>query len=299
MKFSKYLFCYFVGNAPQEERVHFAVSEDGYNFKALNNNEPVIIQTLGKKCCRDPYIFRDNAGVFHIIATDMRSADGWANNNSMVLWDSVDLINWENERIIDFSVFPETKSANRVWAPQIMYDSEKGEYMIYWSHNNADDDFDTVIWYAYTKDFKSLTTNPRVLFKPKSNMAGIDGDIIEKDGKYYLFEADEKENAICYVVSEHLSGPYTEPDFNKISVADVALEGHCTYKILDTDKYVLIADQFRSGGYFMQESTDLISFKRVEPYRFSLNHLRPRHGSVMHITNEEYERLLTYFKNAN
>ena len=299
MKFEKYLFCYFTGNSPEEERVHFAVSEDGYNFSALNNNKPVIKQNLGKKCCRDPYIFRDNDGVFHIIATDMRSEDGWANNNSMVLWDSVDLINWKNEHIIDFSVFPETKTANRVWAPQVMYDEEKGEYMIYWSHNNADDNLDTILWYAYTKDFISLTTRPKVLFKPESNMAGIDGDIIEKDGKYYLFEADEKKNAICYVVSEHLSGPYTEIEENKISVADTALEGHCTYKILDTDKYVLIADQFRAGGYFMQESTDLTHFERVAPERFSLNHLRPRHGSVMHITKEEYERLLNYFKNAD
>ncbi len=295
MTLKKYLFCYFTGNLPEEEAVHFAVSDDGYNFTALNNNEPVIKQTLGKKCCRDPYIFRDNDGVFHIIATDMRCHDGWANNSSMVVWDSLDLINWENERIIDFSVFPETKTANRVWAPQVMFDKEKGEYMIYWSHNNAHDDLDTVLWYAYTKDFKTLTTSPALLFKPKSNKAGIDGDIIEKDGKFYLFEADEAKNAICYAVSEHLSGPYYEPENNKVSVADTALEGHCTYKIIGTDKYVLIADQFRSGGYFCQESTDLINFKKVEPESFSLNHLNPRHGSVMHITQKEYNTLINHF----
>ena len=63
----KYLFCYFTGNLPKEESVHFAVSEDGYNFTALNNNEPVIKQMLGRKCCRDPYVFRDEENVFHII----------------------------------------------------------------------------------------------------------------------------------------------------------------------------------------------------------------------------------------
>ena len=66
MKLEKYLFCYFTGNAPEEERVHFALSHDGYNFVALNNNEPVIKQTLGKKCCRDPFIFRDKNNFFHI-----------------------------------------------------------------------------------------------------------------------------------------------------------------------------------------------------------------------------------------
>lgn len=291
MKHTKYLFCYFTGNLPEEESVHFALSEDGYNFTALNNNEPIIKQTLGKKCCRDPYIFRDEENVFHIIATDMRCHDGWANNNSMVLWDSNDLISWENERIIDFSVFPETKNADRVWAPQVIFDKSRGEYMIYWSHQNTDDDLDTVMWYAYTKDFYTLTTTPELLFKPKSNMAGIDGDIIEKDGKFYLFVADEEKDAICYAVADTPSGPYFEPENNIISVADTSLEGHCTYKIAGTDKYVLIADQFRKGGYFMQESTDLINFKKVQTESFSLNHLHPRHGSVMNITAEEYNKL--------
>ena len=129
MNMTRYLFCYFVGNAPEEERVHFAVSDDGYNFNALNGNRSVIKQNLGKRCCRDPFIFRNKDGRFHIIATDMRSADGWANNNSMVVWDSDDLINWKNERIIDFSQFDSTKNANRVWAPQVIFDKAKDEYM--------------------------------------------------------------------------------------------------------------------------------------------------------------------------
>lgn len=163
--------------------------------------------------------------------------------------------------------------------------------MIYWSNNNEDEGWHTIPWYAYTKDFVTLTTEPEILYNPTSGMAAIDGDIIEKDGKFYLFVADEKQDGICYVVSDNLSGPYTEPENNRISLADTALEGHCTYKILDTDKYVLIADQFHAGGYFMQESTDLIHFTKVDKEKYSLDHLHPRHGSVMHITDEEYERL--------
>ena len=228
----KYLFCYFVGNQPEEETVHFAVSDDGFNFEALNNNEPVIKQKLGKKCCRDPFIFRDENNVFHIIATDMRSNDGWNSNNSMVVWDSDDLINWKNERIIDFSKFESTKNA----------------------------------------------------------------DIIEKDGKYYLYQADGEKEAICYAVSDNADGPYFEPDDNKVSVATVALEGNCIYKIDGTDKYVMIADQFRNGGYFMQETTDMIHFRKVKESNFSLNHLNPRHGSMLYISDEEYENLISVYK---
>ncbi len=292
----KYLFCYFVGNKPEEETVHFAVSEDGYSFDALNNNEPIIVQNLGKKCCRDPFIFRDEDNIFHIIATDMRSEDGWNSNNSMVIWDSKDLINWENERIIDFSVFESTRSADRVWAPEVIYDKNKCEYMIYWSHHNSDNDLDTITWFAYTKDFHELTSEPDIWFRPKSGMCGIDADIIENNGRYYLYQADGAKEAICYAVSENVSGPYYEPADNKVSVADVALEGNCIYKLETSEKYLLIADQFRNGGYFMQETTDLIHFKKVEDCKFSINHLTPRHGSIMHITDDEFDRLVSYFK---
>ena len=94
---------------------------------------------------------------------------------------------------------------------------------------------------------------------------------------------------------DRVSGPYYEPDDNKVSVADTALEGNCIYRISATDKYVMIADKFKSGGYFMQQSTDLIHFEKVDDSRFSLNHLRPRHGSVLHITEEEYERLVAFY----
>ena len=292
---NKYLFCYFIGNAPEEERVHFAVSEDGYKFKALNSNNAVITQTLGKKCCRDPFIFRDNEGVFHIIATDMKSEEGWASNSSMVVWDSDDLIHWKNERVIDFTQFPTTKDSVRVWAPEVIFDKARGEYMIYWTHLNRDSDLDTIPWYAYTKDFATLTTEPEVLYKPKSGMCAIDGDIVEKDGKYYLFVADGEKDGICYVVSERPSGPYEEPSDNKISLADTALEGNCIYRNTENGKYILIADRFKSGGYFMQESDDLIHFTVVEKEHYSLDHLKPRHGSVLSVSDEEYNRLIEFY----
>lgn len=292
---SKYLFCYFTGNNPDEESIHFAVSDDGFNFTALNNNKPVIKQTIGKKSCRDPFIFRDRDNVFHIIATDMRCHDGWNSNNSMIMWDSTDLINWTNERVFDFSQFKTTKSADRVWAPEVIYDVGRDEYMIYWSHNNTDDEYATIIWCIFTKDFKTFTSEPEILFKPKSNMAGIDADIVEKNGKYYLYQADEEKKAICYVVSDSPSGPYYEPEDNRVSVANTAVEGNCIYKILGTDTFVMIMDKYVDGGYFMQKTTDMVHFEKVDEAEFSLNHLNPRHGSMLHITENEYQSLLSKF----
>ena len=47
-KFGKYIFCYFVGNGENQERIHLAVSEDGYNFTPLNDNKPVITLTSSR-----------------------------------------------------------------------------------------------------------------------------------------------------------------------------------------------------------------------------------------------------------
>lgn len=45
-----YLFCYFTGNEPEQERIHFAVSKDGYHFTPLlslrKRRAPVLCGTL-------------------------------------------------------------------------------------------------------------------------------------------------------------------------------------------------------------------------------------------------------------
>src|SRR5680860_139816 len=69
-----YLFTYFTGNGPEEEAIRYAVSLDGYNYRALNNNEPVLdskeISTSGG--VRDPHILRgDDGKTFYMVATDL------------------------------------------------------------------------------------------------------------------------------------------------------------------------------------------------------------------------------------
>ena len=63
-EFSSYLFVYFTGNAKSEEAIRFAISNDGYHFRALNHNKPVIssekISSTGG--VRDPHILRGEDG---------------------------------------------------------------------------------------------------------------------------------------------------------------------------------------------------------------------------------------------
>ena len=59
-----YLFTYFTGNAPEEEQICYALSDDGYNYTPLNGGNPVISSdTIAfTQCVRDPHILRCEDG---------------------------------------------------------------------------------------------------------------------------------------------------------------------------------------------------------------------------------------------
>ena len=187
---NKYLFCYFTGNEPEKESINYAVSQDGYHFTPLNDNKPFLFNEKGTKGIRDPFIFRAVDGSFYIIGTDMRSELGWASNHALCVWHSDDLINWQQYDGIDMEDYGLNGSV-RTWAPEVFYDKEKQMYMIYWAnaqHNKVTDEWsNTVMWYAYTKDFRTLETQPRILYAPPCKKDAIDADIIENDGTFYMY----------------------------------------------------------------------------------------------------------------
>jgi len=287
-----YLFCYFTGNKPEEERVRFALSSNGYDFTPLNNNEAIIQQTLGTLSMRDPFIFRAN-GKYYIIATDMKSELGWNSNYAMVMWESTDLITWTNERIIDMHLHEGFEHACRVWAPQVIYDDAASKYMVYWS-NCLDTDWKTYLVYAYLNDDFTDIGEVKTLYQPSSSKDAIDGDIIYENGIYYLYYKDEKEGKICYVYSNTLTGPYIEPDNMNITKSLKDVEGSCMYKLSGTNTYLMIMDEFHNHKYFMQATTSnsMTSFKAVRGYEYNLD-FSPRHGSMLQITKDEYDALST------
>lgn len=290
----KYLFCQFVGNAPEQERIHFAASEDGYNFKPLNNNEPVIIQTKGKKCVRDPYIMRGQDGCFYIIGTDMKSAEGWTSNHALVTWKSADLVNWTDETIIDMCDFGgEFANTTRAWAPQAIWDEAEGSYMVYWANSTLENDV-AAMYYAYTNDFKKIT-EPQLLYERKG-IQTIDGDIIynKDNGYYYLYFKHDEDQTIAYVKSKSLTGPYEDKPV-VVSLSKEGVEGSSMYRVTGTDSWIMIMDEYGTGRFFMQMTTDMENFKAVSPDDYSFNNVRPRHGSVMAITDEEYDRLVAAY----
>lgn len=287
-----YLFVYFTGNDISEEAICYAISSDGYNYQALNNNNPVIdskvISSTGG--VRDPYILRcENRKTFYMVATDMVSANGWDSNRAMVLLKSTDLVHWSHVVVNIQEQYTNQEDLKRVWAPQVIFDATNSKYMVYWSMKHGDGP--DIIYYAYAnKDFTGLEGEPKALFVPQDKKSCIDGDIIYKDGTYYLFYKTEGHgNGIKVATTNQLtSGQWTESSDYKQQTKE-SVEGSCVFKLTNQNKYILMYDVYIKGQYQFTESTDLKNFKIIDK-EVNMN-FHPRHGTVISITRAELDRI--------
>ncbi|MFB6343701.1 family 43 glycosylhydrolase [Saccharicrinis sp. FJH62] len=302
--FDGYLFAYFEGSGErqEQEQLRFAVSENGINWVALNNNRPIIpsaeiSQTGG---IRDPYILRkaDNSG-FYMVATDMNVAkSGWGSNPGIVLMKSDSLLEWTSSIIDLAKLYPEKfGNVQWVWAPQTIYDAKAKKYLVYFTVKFKDDDkLDFYSAYA-NRDFTVFEKEPQLMFSPK--FGGIDGDIINMDGKYHFFfrgytkdaNGVEIKNGIKQATSKSLKGPWKEGFKCLDAYADtsVVVEGSSVFKLNNSDEYILMYDLYANGRYEFQRSSDLFNFTE-DPESFTKN-FNPRHGSVIGITKDEARRL--------
>lgn len=287
-----YLFAYFHGNRVEEEQICFAISQDGYNYKALNGNKPVIssreISETGG--VRDPHILRSEDGKkFYMVVTDMTSSKGWDSNRGMVLLKSDDLINWTHSTINIQKKYAGQEDLKRVWAPQTIYDPHAGKYLIYWSmqHGKGPD----IIYYAYAnEEFTDLEGEPKQMFFPKNGRSCIDGDIVYKNGIFHMFYKTEGHgNGIKKAMTDNLtSGCWLEQTDYKQQTRD-GVEGSCLFKLINQNKYILLYDVYTRGRYQFCESFDLDNFKAIDN-EISMD-FHPRHGTVVPITRKELAAL--------
>jgi len=290
-----YLFTYFTGNGPGEEAIRFAVSIDGFNYRALNTNEPVLDSKAISKSggVRDPHILRGADGkTFYMVATDLYVPEmGW-NNYALILMKSTDLINWKSSVVTIPEAFPdEFGDVDRVWAPQTIFDEANGKYMVYFSMKKRGNNPD-IIYYAYSnKEFTKLESAPKqLLYNPTGN-ACIDGDIIKKENKYYLFHKSESgEPGIKLAISDKLTEGYTYLSLERVDKEKERVEGSGVFKMNNSEDWILMYDVYGSGRYQFTKSIDLEHFEVID-HEISMN-FHPRHGTIVPITQDEYDRLL-------
>lgn len=305
-----YLFTYFTGNAPEEEQICYALSDDGYNYTPLNAGFPVVSSdTIAyTQCVRDPHILRGEDGkTFYMVVTDMKSSLGWSSNRGIVLMKSSDLVNWTHSAVNFPTKYPKAwGNVVRVWAPEAIYDRQTGRYMVFYSLRTSDPKSFDRIYYSYVNDdFTDLVGEPQFLFD--SGSATIDGDIVYNpaDRLYHLFYKSEAGRGIFQATSKTLiaqpgkrpGSQWTKVD-GHVDQTNEAVEGVGVCRSIDGKSWIVMYDCYGNGHYQFCKSADLKTFQFVQNTA-TKGKFTPRHGTVIPITQAEKDRLLKAFPNYN
>ncbi|MFJ9353587.1 family 43 glycosylhydrolase [Streptomyces mirabilis] len=315
-KYAGYLFAYFTGEGTADgEQIRYALSRgnDPLHWRELNAGRPVLTSTIGEKGLRDPFVIRSPKGdKFFLIATDLKmyqnSSGSWDyvqrhGSRSIMIWESTDLVHWTDQRLV--KVAPD--NAGNTWAPEAYWDDSLGEYVVFWASKlYADDDPDHTgstynkMLYATTKDFRTFS-EPKVWDDPGYSV--IDSTVIKNKGSYYRYTKDERDPSSSSPCSKFITGEKstsltnTKYDFVSDCIGSGSIdrgEGPTVFKSNTENKWYLFIDEYGSRGYVPFETTDLDSGKWTMSTNYQMP-ASPRHGTVMPVTQAEYDRLLAAY----
>jgi predicted GH43/DUF377 family glycosyl hydrolase len=311
-----YLLVYFLDS---DHSLHFALSSDGYTFTDVNNGRPVMKgeDLAEQKGIRDPHIARGPDNAFYLAMTDLHifgrqmgyrttqwqrdaAKYDWGNNRALVLMKSTNLIDWSHTDLRVDQAFPGLEELGCVWAPETIYDAEKGKMMIYFTMRI--DHGRTRLYYSYTDDaFTKLETYPEELFKYPRETQILDADITKVGNKFHMFYvAQERGGGIKQAVSDQINRGYVF-DPAKVDPERVSCEAPNVWKRNGTNKWVLMYDVFglKPNNMGFSETTDFKTFTKVGYFNDgpmkTTNFSSPKHGAVISLTAAEAKRLADHW----
>ncbi|HZF41500.1 MAG TPA: pectate lyase [Blastocatellia bacterium] len=290
---ANYLFAYFKNNG--EDGLHLAYSRDGLKWKALNEDKPYLTPAAGgEKLMRDPCVIQGPDGVFHMVWTT-----GWRGREIGVAH-SKDLIRWSEQQAVP--VMAHEPTAMNCWAPEIFYDDQKKQYLIFWAttipgrfpatDSSGDNGLNHRIYYVTTKDFKSYS---KAALLYDGGFSVIDATIVKNAGQYMMILKDETRNPVKknlrITESRNATGPYgsASPPFSPDWV-----EGPTAARV--NNGWIVYFDMYRDHRYGAVKSADLKNWETVTD-KLSMP-AGARHGSVFTVSDEVLARLLVAWKDC-
>lgn len=284
---SVYMFSYFKGNG--EDGLHLAWSKDGYQWQALKNDASFLKPELSKdKLMRDPCIIKGGDGLFHLVWTV-----SW-NDRGIGYASSPDLVNWGPQQYIP--VMKHEDSALNCWAPEITYDPNKKQYMIYWATtiagrfkkgaDSGDGKYNHRMYMVTTKDFKKFSKT-KLWYDKDFNV--IDATIFAAPGGYAMILKDETryppQKNLRVAFSKKLTEGWGNPS-GPITGKEWA-EGPTVARV--GSEWVVYFDKYRDKKYGAVASSDLKNWRDISGQVSFPPGLR--HGTVFRVSGQEFERL--------
>ena len=290
-----YLFTYFTRNG--EDGLHLAWSEDGYKWEALNGGRPVLPPEIGakEKLLRDPCIARGPDGTYHMVWTS-----GWW-ERGIGYASTKDFITWSGQR--EIPVMADEPTARNTWAPEIVFDETRAEFVVFWATTIPDrfpqtagaseDQLNHRIYATRTADFQTFT--PTALFY-EPGFSCIDLTFLRADGKQWAIVKDETKfpepkKHLRLATAESVQGPIGalgEP----FSPPGLWVEGPSALKI--GEWYFVYFEAYMQKHYCAMRSRDLQTWEDItEQVQFVAPGTpeRMKHGSVTAVPRALIERL--------
>ncbi|MBE0545659.1 MAG: glycoside hydrolase family 43 protein [Verrucomicrobia bacterium] len=283
---TSYLFSYFRGNG--ESGLHLAWSRDGYRWEALNEGKSLLTPKVGEsRLMRDPCLLRGPDGTFHMVWTT-----SWQ-GKTIGYASSKDLVQWSEQQAIP--VMAHEPGALNCWAPEIVWDGKRQEFLIFWAttipgrfpetDGQGDDKYNHRMYSTTTSDFQKFTPT-RLFYDPGFNV--IDATILPALGRYYLIIKDETRHPprkhLRLASSDDIAGPYVNlsAPFTRDWV-----EGPSAIQI--GDRFFVYYDAYTTHRYEGKRSKDLQHWEDITD---QLSFPRgARHGTVIAVPTEFLNRL--------
>ena len=206
-----FLFSYFTDNG--QDGLHFAYSKDGLKWEALKGGKSFVAPTVGNdKLMRDPFILQGKDGLFHLVWTS-----SWK-DRQIGYASSKDLINWSEQKAIP--VMAHEPTAKNCWAPEMVYDPENKNYIIFWAttipgrhsdvaSSESEKGLNHRMYSTTTSDFQIFSPT-KLFFNPDFSV--IDATILPRKKTFYMFLKNENPNPpeknIRITQSKLAVGPY-------------------------------------------------------------------------------------------
>jgi len=258
------------------EAMHLAVSTDGYDWETLNGGDPVLRGSVRTETLRDPFLFADRDGTFHLLSTD-----GWE-SQYIVHATSPDLVEWSDQTALP--VMADVDGAKNAWAPECYYDHENETYRLLWSstvETDPGEDYNNRIWSATTDDFGTVEPAERFV---DPGYEVIDATVISRDGTYHMALKDERgvnELTTDYKAVRTTTAADGGGRFDDLSglITPSPVEGPTLFR--NDGEWWLFYDYFLEDRYGASRSTD---FETWETFDDEVSFPdRPRHASVLEV----------------
>lgn len=280
-----YLFSTF--REPATEGLYLAWTEDGLHWNDLGG--PFLRPEVGtQKVMRDPSVLRGPDGIYHMVWTS-----SWKDDNGFGYADSKDLIHWSLQKWIPVMQYEETTV--NVWAPELFYDDEHGQYIIVWASTvpyrfpkGEEEELNNHrLYFTTTKDFNTFTET-KLFFDPGYSV--IDAVIVKRNKEDYIlvFKDNTRPNRNLKVAfSASPFGPWSDISD---TITPMFTEGPGVIK--SNNEWLIYFDSYRKKVYEAIKTSDFKSFTDInEKISLPEGH---KHGTIFKADHRTLKALIKF-----